>query len=569
MKKMVSLLSLLILVMSLVVGCGATPEPTAAPPEPTAVPAEPTEVPPEPTAVPAEPTAEPQPVADKIILATTTSTQDSGLLDVILPDFVAKSGIQVDVIAVGTGQALQLGKDGNADVLLVHARASEDAFMEEGHGVRREDVMYNDFVIVGPASDPAGIQGGSDAAAALTAIAEAEASFVSRGDESGTHTKEKSLWTAAGIEPAGDWYISAGQGMGDVLNMADELEAYTLTDRATYLAMRLGGLDLEIVVEGDPVLFNPYGVIAVNPDKNANIKVDLANEFIDWLVSLPTQELISEYGVPEFGAPLFTPDSAAWREAYPAEEVGAGAALKMTGPAEEISWTEEELKALGTIEVDYTDKDGVTTTYTGVPFGTLLELTSAGEGATLVLVAGDGYSAEIALADVQACETCIVAFDPEGGLRSVMPEQSGKVQVKDLVEIQIVGGAAAEAPAGGIPDGAALKITGKVDQEIGWLEEDVRAMDAIEVESTNSKGVTDTYTGVLLSTLLEMAGPMADATTVTFVADDGYTAEAPLADLMACENCIASFRTNGGFSTVLPGYPGAVQVKGVIEIQVK
>ena len=565
MKKMVSLLSLLILVMSLVVGCGPTPEPTAAPPEPTAVPAEPTEVPPEPTAVPAEPTAEPQPVADKIILATTTSTQDSGLLDVILPDFVAKSGIQVDVIAVGTGQALQLGKDGNADVLLVHARASEDAFMEEGHGVRREDVMYNDFVIVGPASDPAGIQGGSDAAAALTAIAEAEASFVSRGDESGTHTKEKSLWTAAGIEPAGDWYIAAGQGMGDVLNMADELEAYTLTDRATYLAMRLGGLDLEIVVEGDPVLFNPYGVIAVNPDKNANIKVDLANEFIDWLVSLPTQELISEYGVPEFGAPLFTPDSTAWREAHGA----AGPALKMTGPAEEIAWTEEELEALGTIEVDYTDKDGVTTTYTGVPFGTLLELTSAGEGATLVLVAGDGYSAEIALADVQACETCIVAFDPEGGLRSVMPEQSGKVQVKDLVEIQIVGGAAAEAPAGGIPDGAALKITGKVDQEIGWLEEDVRAMDAIEVESTNSKGVTDTYTGVLLSTLLEMAGPMADATTVTFVADDGYTAEAPLADLMACENCIASFRTNGGFSTVLPGYPGAVQVKGVIEIQVK
>ena len=565
MKKMVSLLSLLILVMSLVVGCGPTPEPTAAPPEPTAVPAEPTEVPPEPTAVPAEPTAEPQPVADKIILATTTSTQDSGLLDVILPDFVAKSGVEVDVIAVGTGQALQLGKDGNADVLLVHARASEDAFMEEGHGVRREDVMYNDFVIVGPASDPAGIQGGSDAAAALTAIAEAEASFVSRGDESGTHTKEKSLWTAAGIEPAGDWYISAGQGMGDVLTMADEMEAYTLTDRATYLAMRLGGLDLEIVVEGDPVLFNPYGVIAVNPDKNANIKVDLANEFIDWLVSLPTQELISEYGVAEFGAPLFTPDSTAWREAHGA----AGPALKMTGPAEEIAWTEEELEALGTIEVDYTDKDGVTTTYTGVPFGTLLALTSAGEGATLMLVAGDGYSAEIALADVQACETCIVAFDPEGGLRSVMPEQSGKVQVKDLVEIQIVGGAAAEAPAGGIPEGAALKITGKVDQEIGWLEEDVRAMDAIEVESTNSKGVTDTYTGVLLSTLLEMAGPMADATTVTFVADDGYTAEAPLADLMACENCIASFRTNGGFSTVLPGYPGAVQVKGVIEIQVK
>lgn len=575
MKKIVSLLSLLILLMSLVVGCGPTPEPTAAPPEPTAVLAEPTEAPPEPTAVPAEPTeapaeptAEAAPAEEKIILATTTSTQDSGLLDYILPVFTKETNIQVDVIAVGTGQALQLGEDGNADVLLVHARALEDAFMEEGHGIRREDVMYNDFVIVGPASDPAGIKGGSDAAAALTAIAEAEAPFVSRGDESGTHTKEKSLWTTAGIEPAGDWYISAGQGMGDVLTMADEMEAYTLTDRATYLAMLLEGLELEIAVEGDPVLFNPYGVIAVNPEKNDQIKNDLANEFIDWLVSLPAQELISEFGVEEFGAPLFTPDSAAWREAQ-AEGAGGDVALKMTGPAAELSWTEEELEALGAIDVEYTDKDGVTTTYTGVPFNTLLGLTSAGEGAMIMLVASDGYSAEIALADVQACESCIVAFDPEGGLRSVMPDQSGKVQVKGLVEIQIVGGAAAEAPAGGIPEGAALKITGNVSQEIGWLEEDVRAMEAIEVESTNSKGQTDTYTGVLLSKLLEMAGPAANAATVTFVADDGYTAEVPLADLMACVDCIASFRTNGGFSTVLPGFPGAVQVKGVIEIQVK
>jgi len=221
--------------------------------------------------------------------------------------------VDVDVVAVGTGQALQLGKDGNADVLLVHARAQEDAFMEAGDGVRREDVMYNDFVIVGPPDDPAGIAGTSDAAAAFTAIAESQSPFVSRGDESGTHTKEKAIWAAAGIEPEGDWYISAGQGMGAVLTLADEEQAYTLSDRATYLARTLEGTDLVIMTEGDPILFNPYGVIAVNPDKSPQIHADYAMEFIDWLVSLPTQEVISQFGVEEFGQPLFTPDSEAWR----------------------------------------------------------------------------------------------------------------------------------------------------------------------------------------------------------------------------------------------------------------
>jgi tungstate transport system substrate-binding protein len=250
---------------------------------------------------------------DRLILATTTSTRDSGLLDVILPICEEQTGVAVDVVAVGTGQALQLGKDGNADVLLVHARAQEDAFMEAGDGVRREDVMYNDFVIVGPQEDPAGIAGTSDAAAAFTAIAESQSPFVSRGDESGTHTKEKSIWAAAGIEPEGDWYISAGQGMGAVLTLADEEQAYTLSDRATYLARTLEGTDLVIMTEGDPILFNPYGVIAVNPDKSPLIHADYATEFIDWLVSLPTQEVISQFGVEEFGQPLFTPDSEAWR----------------------------------------------------------------------------------------------------------------------------------------------------------------------------------------------------------------------------------------------------------------
>jgi tungstate transport system substrate-binding protein len=249
----------------------------------------------------------------RLILATTTSTQDSGLLDYLLPGFEQQYGAAVDVVAVGTGQALQLGEDGNADVLLVHARALEDAFMAAGHGVRREDVMFNDFVIIGPPGDPAGIQGSTDAVAAFQQIAAAEVPFISRGDESGTHTMEKSIWQAGGVEPAGEWYISAGQGMGAVLTLADEQQAYTLSDRATYLARSLEGTDLIILVEGDPILFNPYGIIAVNPDKNAAIQAGLANQFIDWIISVPVQEQIAQFGVDEFGQPLFTPDSEAWR----------------------------------------------------------------------------------------------------------------------------------------------------------------------------------------------------------------------------------------------------------------
>jgi tungstate transport system substrate-binding protein len=265
-----------------------------------------------PAAPAAEEAAAPAPGAGRLVLATTTSTQDSGLLDFILPDFEAQAGVPVDVIAVGTGQSLQIGADGNADVVLVHARAQEDEFMDAGHGVRREDVMFNDFVIVGPESDPAGIAG-MNAADALAAIAAAEAPFISRGDNSGTHTKELAIWEAAGVEPAGDWYQSVGQGMGAVLNMSNEQQAYTLSDRATYLARTLEGLELAILAEGDPVLFNPYGVIAVNPEKNPNIQSDLANQFIDWIISVPVQETIGQFGVEEFGQPLFTPDSEAWR----------------------------------------------------------------------------------------------------------------------------------------------------------------------------------------------------------------------------------------------------------------
>ncbi len=259
--------------------------------------------------------AAPSPAArgQKLILATTTSTYDSGLLDYLLPDFERQYNVKVEVVAVGTGQAIKLGQDGNADVLLVHARAQEDAFMAAGHGTRREDVMYNDFVLLGPPSDPAGIKGLQSAAEALAKIAQAQAKFISRGDGSGTHVKEKALWQAANLTPAGGWYIAAGQGMGEVLTMAEERQAYTLSDRATYLARKRQGLSLEILVEGDPTLFNPYGVIAINPNKGAHIQAELANAFIDWLVSLPTQHKIAEFGVAEFGAPLFVPNAAAWR----------------------------------------------------------------------------------------------------------------------------------------------------------------------------------------------------------------------------------------------------------------
>jgi tungstate transport system substrate-binding protein len=556
-KKVWTLLFVLVLLGSMLAGCGSTPEPTLAP-EPTTAP--------EPTSPP--PTEEAQPEITKLILATTTSTQDSGLLDDILPAYQDEYDVQVEVIAVGTGQAIALGEAGDADVLLVHARALEDAFMDAGHGVRREDVMYNDFVIVGPASDPAGIQGMKKATRAFEEIAKAEAPFVSRGDDSGTHTKEKAIWAEAGIEPSGDWYISAGQGMGAVLTMADEQQAYTLSDRATYLARTLEGTDLVILVEGDPILFNPYGVIAVNPDKSPEINNELANQFIDWLVSLPTQEMIAEFGVAEFGAPLFTPDSTAWREAQSGGEQPAGdAALRLTGPAQEIAWTEDDLKAMDTLDVDYTDKDGVTTTYTGVLITTLLSEGGVTGTPDLTLVASDGYAYDLVAADYQDCADCIVAFDPEGGLRSVLPALGGKAQIKGLVEIQVAGGAATAE--GGIPDGAALVITGNVSQEVGWVEEDVRAMETMDAESTNKSGETETYTGVSLNTLLEMAGPASDATTVIFVADDGYTAEMALADLQACADCIASFRNQGGFSIVAPGFPSNLQVKGVIEIQVK
>lgn len=255
-------------------------------------------------------------------LATTTSTYDSGLLDAILPDFERQYGVRVDVIAVGTGQALAIAARGDADVVLVHARQREEEFVAQGHAVARYDVMYNDFVLVGPRDDPAGIQGMRSAAQALTRIAQAQTPFASRGDESGTHTKERSLWEKAGLSPGADdaWYFALGQGMGDTLVFANERRAYTLTDRGTFLAMGDRLPNLAILVGGasvadnpDPDLYNPYGVMAVNPETHPGVRFELAQKFVEWLTSVPVQQKIAAYGQQRFGQPLFYPNSEAYR----------------------------------------------------------------------------------------------------------------------------------------------------------------------------------------------------------------------------------------------------------------
>ncbi len=259
--------------------------------------------------------------SDALRLATTTSTYDSGLLDAILPIFEEEYGVEVDVVAVGTGQALAIGEAGDADVVLVHSRVREDAFVAAGHAPARYDVMYNDFVIVGPSSDPAGIADAPSAVEAFARIARAGARFASRGDESGTHSMEVSIWEAAGIEPDGDWYDSLGQGMGSTLEFSQETDSYTLTDRGTYLA-QLANLEGLVILFGggsidenpDLRLLNPYGVLPVSAEKEG-VAFDLATTFVEWLTSAETQEAIRSFRSPS-GAPLFFPDSAEWRSSH-------------------------------------------------------------------------------------------------------------------------------------------------------------------------------------------------------------------------------------------------------------
>jgi tungstate transport system substrate-binding protein len=284
-RSLLTLVSLLILVVFLV-GCVEN-QPTPAPTESTPVPVEKKEV----------------------ILSTTTSTQDSGLLETLLPEFTKDTGYDIKVVAVGSGQALKMGEEGEADVLLVHAKASEEEFIKAGHGLQRFDVMYNDFVLIGPKGDTVLKNNAqNEALKALQYIKDNKLKFVSRGDDSGTHKAELKLWKALTIEPTGDWYISAGKGMGAVIQMADEMKAYTISDRATFLSMQ-DKVNLEIVVEQDPKLYNQYGVIAVNPNKNDKINGIGAEAFVDWIRSEKAQKLIGQFGVEKYGQPLFIPNA--------------------------------------------------------------------------------------------------------------------------------------------------------------------------------------------------------------------------------------------------------------------
>ncbi len=245
-----------------------------------------------------------------IVVQSTTSTQSSGLFDHILPRFTGRTGIEVRVVAVGTGQALKNARNGDGDVLLVHAKSAEERFVADGHGVERFDVMYNDFVIVGPPADRAGIAGTSDATAALGAIARTRATFASRGDDSGTHEKERALWAEAGVDAeasSGTWYRETGSGMGATLNVALAMGAYTMTDRATWIAFRNKG-DLRILVEGDPRLFNQYGVILVSGTRHPAVKTALGQQFVDWLISDEGQSAIAGYR--RDGQQLFFPNAA-------------------------------------------------------------------------------------------------------------------------------------------------------------------------------------------------------------------------------------------------------------------
>lgn len=243
---------------------------------------------------------------ERLRMATTTSTEASGLLNALNPVFEKKHNTVVDVIAVGTGKALKLGENGDVDIVFVHAPQAEEKFVEAGYGIDRTPVMHNDFVIIGPADDPANVNSTSFAVEALQTISRTEATFISRGDDSGTHKKEKQLWEQAGIDPAGAWYLAVGQGMGAVLQIAEDKQAYALTDRGSYIAY-VDKIDLQIVSEGDKALHNPYHIIAVNPERHPHVKYDLATDYIDFVTGEEGQKIIRDYRIQ--GQQLFYPDA--------------------------------------------------------------------------------------------------------------------------------------------------------------------------------------------------------------------------------------------------------------------
>ncbi len=305
--------TLVFVLLVLVVAAACAPAPTATPVPPTAAP-------PRPTAAPTATSIRSSITGSgcHLILSTTTSTQDSGLLDFILPDFQKKFNCKVDVVAVGTGQAIAIGQKGDADVLLVHARAQEDQFVKDGHAKERFDVMYNDFIIVGPKSDPAKIGGMQSSKDAFKAIMDTKSTFASRGDKSGTNTKELSIWSSINITPTKEmsWYNALGQGMGEALLYSEQQNAYTLTDRATWLATKSKLPDLVVLLGGNNIkenadkdLLNPYGVMAVNPDKHPGVSYDMAMNFVKWITGVDEQKVINSFGVDKYGQQLFFANS--------------------------------------------------------------------------------------------------------------------------------------------------------------------------------------------------------------------------------------------------------------------
>jgi tungstate transport system substrate-binding protein len=452
--KKVLLIAILALVVIGAMACAPapTPAPTAAPP--TAAPvAKPTDAPkatdaPKPTSAP---TAAPTPTSIRaaltsgchLILSTTTSTADSGLLKFILPDFEKKSNCKVDVIAVGTGQAMQIGQRGDADVLLVHDRAREDQFVKDGNTKERFDVMYNDFIIVGDKKDPAKIAGMTMGADALKAIANAKATFMSRGDGSGTHAAEMRIWASVNISPTKDlqWYNSLGQGMGETLLASNEKGAYTIADRGTWLSMTGKVSNLVVLVGGndisqnkDAALFNPYGLMAVNPDKFKGINVEKANEFVKWILSVETQKLINSYKDPT-GQILFYPDS----KEYKAGASTGSAALTVTGAVDkEQKLALAALKGMSVVKLNLEHPKTGKQDYEGVRLNALLDLAQVKATATkLALTASDGFTSEVTLADARKCADCLIAINADGSLMSAMPGMASNTWVKNLVKLEV------------------------------------------------------------------------------------------------------------------------------------
>lgn len=474
MKRIVLIVTLALLAV-IVIACASAPTATPVPPTkvpaPTQAPAPATAQPPAPTKAPEPtkpptvapatgPTAAPTPTSIRaaigtsgchLILSTTTSTADSGLLSFILPDFEKKFNCKVDVVAVGTGQAIAIGQRGDADVLLVHDRPAEDKFVADKNARERFDVMYNDFIIVGPKNDPAKTNGMKLARDAFKAIMDTQSAFASRGDKSGTHSKELSIWSSLNLTPTKElaWYNALGQGMGDTLLFANEKGAYTLTDRATWLAQQSKLPGLAVLVGGaninqnaDKALFNPYGVLAVSPDKFTNTKFDMATNFVKWMISVDTQKMINTFGVDKFGQQLFYASSAEYLKALPssgASSATGSIALTITGALDkEQKLALDALKGMSPVKLNLEHPKSGKADYTGVRLNALLDAAQVKSTATkLVLTASDGFTSEVMLADVRKCVDCLVAFAADGSLITAMPGMTGSAWAKNLVKIEV------------------------------------------------------------------------------------------------------------------------------------